>query len=170
MRVSLKSLPTNSGKATPGMMWAVIGRCRSPIFVIIHNDLYDTMSISCTSVYALLTTGFLPLFSFKKCLSDSSPIILVHNLSSYNVTFPGLLEWFTQIKSNRDSPTVGPSIGELELGLGLAIDNFIISSEAEDDLVLRDDLLSDSSDDILSEKKKIKFSIYKGQNISLIVR
>ena len=72
------------------------------------------------------------------------------------MTFPGLLEWFTQIKSNRDSPTVGPSIGELELGWGLDIDNFIMSSEAEEDLVLGDAPLSESSDDILSEKKKNK--------------
>ena len=72
-------------------------------------------------------------------------------------------------KSNRDSPTVGPSIGELELGLGLDIDKFIMSSEAERDLVLGDAPLSESSDDILSEKIKIKFSIYKGQNVSLIV-
>ena len=47
---------------------------------------------------------------------------------------------------------MGPSVGELELGLGLDIDNFIMSSEAEEDLVLGDAPLSESSDDILSEK------------------
>ena len=73
----------------------------------------------------------LPLLSIKNCLSPSSPMILVRNLSSYNVITPGLLEWLIQIKSNRDLPAVGPSVGELVLGWGLA----------------------DSSDDILLEKK-----------------
>ena len=68
--------------------------------------------------------------------------------------FPGLLEWFTQITSNGDSPTVGPSVGELELGLGLDFDNFIMSSETDEDLALGDVQLpaSESSDDILLEK------------------
>ena len=80
-------------------------------------------------------------------------MILVRNLSSYNVMAPGLLEWFTQIKSKRDLPTVGPSIGELVLGRGLDMLSFIINSEADEDLVLGDAPLSDSSDDILLEKK-----------------
>ena len=87
-------------------------------------------------------------------------MILVRNLSSYSVIAPGLLEWLTQIKSKRDLPTVGPSIGELVLGRGLAMLSPIINSEADMDLALGDAPVSDSSDDILLEKK-IKFSIYK---------
>ena len=70
---------------------------------------------------------------------------------------PGLLEWLTQIKSKRDLPTVGPSIGELVLGRGLDMLSPIINSDADWDLVLRDAPVSDSSDDILLEKKKKKF-------------
>ena len=76
-------------------------------------------------------------------------MILVRNLSSYYVMAPGLLEWLIQIKSKRDLPMVGPSIGELVLGWGLAMLNPIISSEADMDLALGDAPVSDSSDDIL---------------------
>ena len=109
------------------------------------------------------------LYCLSKTVCPSSPMILVRNLSSYNVMAPGLLEWLIQIKSKRDLPTVGPSIRELVLGRGLAMLNPIISSEADMDLALGDTPVSDSSDDILLEKK-IKFSFCKWRSVSFFFR
>ena len=124
----------------------------SPTFVMKHNDLYETLTISCTSAYALHTVGSLPWFSFRKYSNDSSPIILVCKLSSHSIRFPGLLECFIHSTSNRHSPMVGPSVGAL--GLEANVDNFIISSETDDNCSLGDEWsMSESLEiDILLEK------------------
>ena len=105
----LKFIPTSNGNATPGITLAVTGSHFLSTLVVLCMDLYETILISWTSAYSILTTGLLIRFSFKNHLTRT------YRLCSYTdyphiwldqLIYPSILH----ITYPRHSPTVTPFV------------------------------------------------------------